>query len=141
MRDLMNEIHPVVAVAPQVLTDDSSVVSAVVDMQGYMSCTFVIMTGTMADADATWTVTLKEGDTNTQGEHAAVADDDMVGTEALAGFTFALDSGCRKIGYKGGRRYVSIEIDNDTANSGSAPIAVLAILGHPVTRPTSNPPA
>lgn len=141
MRDLMNNIHPVVAVPPQVISDGSSAVSAVVDLQGFESCTFVIATGTLADADATWSVTVKEGDTDTQGAHTDVADVDLIGTEALAGFTFAADVACRKIGYKGGQRYVSIEIDNVVANTGSAPIAVVAILGDPHQSPTSNPPA
>lgn len=141
MRDMMNNIHPVVAVAPQVITDDSSVVSAAIDLQGYESCTFVVIPGTLADADATWSVTVKEGGTDTQGDHTAVDDVDLIGTEALAGFTFAADSECRKIGYKGGERYVSIEIDNVVENTGNAPIAVVVILGHPHERPTSNPPA
>lgn len=142
MFDLMNNIHPVVAAAPQVLTDDSSVVSGAIDLQGYESCTFVILLGTLADSDAEWTVTVKEGDTNSQGSHTAVADVDLIGTEALAGFTYGADSECRKIGYKGGKRYVSIEVDNPTAiNSGNAPIAIVAILGHPHEAPTSNPPA
>lgn len=142
MRDLMNDIHPVVAVAPQILTDDSSVVSAVIDTLGYSSLTLVVQLGTLADSDGEWTVTVKSGDTATQGDHTAVVDDFLIGTEALAGFTFENDGECRKIGYKGSDRYVSIEIDNSGAvNSGNAPIAVLAVLGDPVSRPTSNPPA
>ena len=140
MQDLMNHIHPLVAVAPVVATDGTAIVSNVIDRKGYDSLTFVILTGTLADADATWAVTLKEGSTNTQGEHTAVADVDMIGTEALAGFAFGDDNECRKIGYKGGERYVSLEIDDVTTNSGNAPIAVVAILGHPTTGPTDNPP-
>lgn len=140
-RDLMNNIHPVVALAPVVVTDGTNQVSAVVDTLGYESCTFVIATGTLADADATWVVTVKEGDTTTQGNHTAVADADLIGTEALAGFTFASDGACRKIGYRGSKRYVSIEVDDGTANTGNAPLCVLALLGHPRSHPTSNPPA
>lgn len=141
MRDLMNNIHPVVAIAPQVATDGTALKSGAIDVSGYESVTFVIQLGTLADSDATWTVTVKEGDSNTQTEHTAVADVDLIGTEADAGFTFDDDGECRKIGYKGGEKYVSIEIDDDTANSGNAPIAVLCILGHPRNRPTDNPPA
>lgn len=140
MRDLMNNIHPVVAIAPLVVSDNTSQASAAIDLKGYDSCAFVILTGTLADADATWTITVKEGDSSTQGEHTAVADVDLIGTEADAGFTFADDGEARKIGYHGGKRYVSIEIDNDVANSGNAPMAVVAILGHPASAPTDNPP-
>lgn len=141
VRDLMNSIHPVVAIAPVVVTDGTAQVSSVIDTRGYESLTFVVLTGTLADTDATWAVTVKEGDTDTQGDHTAVADAELIGTEALAGFTFAADDACRKIGYSGTKRYVSIEIDDVTANSGNAPMAVLAILGHPALAPTDNPPA
>ena len=140
-RDLMNDIHTVVALAPQVATDGTALKTAAIDTKGYESVTFVILTGTLADSDATWLVTLKEGSTSTQTAHTAVADADIIGTEALAGFIFSDDGATRKIGYKGSERYVSLEIDDDTANSGNAPVAVLAILGHPHSRPTANPPA
>lgn len=138
--DLVNSVHPVVALAPVVVTDGTAQVSAVIDTQGFQSCTFLIALGTLADADATWAVTVKEGDDNTQGNHTAVADADLIGTEALAGFTFGDDGECRKIGYKGAKRYVSIEIDDVTANSGNAPMCVIALLGHPAYAPTDNPP-
>lgn len=141
-RDLMNNIHPVVAIAPQVVTDGTTLKSGAIDTQGYESVTFVILLGTLADADADWDVTVKEGSTSTQTAHTAVADAELIGTEALAGFDYADDGACRKIGYKGGERYASIEIDDTGApNSGNAPIAVLAILGHPQEAPTANPPA
>jgi len=139
-RDLMNSIHPVVAIAPVVVTDGTAQVSAAIDVRDYRSVTFVILLGTLADSDATWAVTVKEGSDSTQGNHTAVADADLVGTEALAGFTFEDDGETRKIGYVGSADYVSIEIDDVTANSGNAPMAVLAIL-EPLEGPASNPPA
>lgn len=141
MKDLMNNITPVVAIAPVVVTDGTAQVSGAIDLQGYESATFVIGLGTLADADATWAVTVKEGDTSTQAEHTAVADVDLIGTEALAGFAFGDDDAARKIGYKGSKRYVSIEIDDVVANTGAAPMTALAILGHARSGPTANPPA
>ena len=140
-RDLMNIIHPVGAIAPQVLTDGTALTSSVIDAAGFESVTFVIQLGTLADADATFAVTVKEGDTDTQGDHTAVEDTFLIGTEALAGFEFDNDGECRKIGYGGSKRYVSIEIDDVVANTGNVPISVVAILGHPHDSPTSNPPA
>ena len=140
VRDLMSNITPKVAIAPFVATDGTAAVSAAIDTRGYESVTFIIALGTLADVDATWAVTVKEGDDSTQGNHTAVADTDLLGTEALAGFTYAADGACRKIGYSGTKRYVSIEIDDVTANSGNAPMCVVAILGHPELVPTANPP-
>ncbi|UOK71706.1 hypothetical protein [Ancylobacter polymorphus] len=140
-KDLVNNVTPKVAIAPVVVADGTAQVSGAIDTQGYESVTFLIATGTLADADATWTVTVKEGDTSTQGNHTAVADADLIGLESTAGFIFSDDGATRKIGYKGSKRYVSIEIDDVTANSGNAPMAVIALLGHPRSRPTANPPA
>lgn len=139
-RDLMNNIHPVVAIAPVVVADGTAQVSAAIDVRHYKSVTFIILLGTLADTDATWAVTVKEGSDSTQGNHTAVADKDLIGTEALAGFTFADDGECRKIGYKGSADYVSIEIDDVVANTGNAPMAVLCLL-EPYEAPASNPPA
>lgn len=140
-RDLMNHIHPVVAIAPVVVTDGTAQVSAAIDVRKYRSVTFIILLGTLADADATWAVTVKEGSTSSQGSHTAVADKDLLGTEALAGFTFGDDGETRKIGYVGDSDYVSIEIDDVTANSGNAPMAVLALLEPYESHDAPNPPA
>lgn len=139
-RDLMNSVHPVVAIAPVVVADGTVQKSAAIDTLGYESVTFIVQLGTLTDADATFAVTVKDGTTSTQSAHADVADDFLIGTEALAGFQFDDDGECRKIGYKGGKRYVSIEIDDVVANTGNVPLAVLCLLGHPKSVPTANPP-
>ena len=138
-RDLMNNIHPVVAIAPVVVADGTAQISAAIDVRQYRSVTFIIALGTLADTDATWSVVVKEGSDATQGNHTAVADRDLIGTEALAGFTFADDGETRKIGYKGDQDYVSIEIDDVTANTGSAPMCVICVL-EPYDTPADNPP-
>jgi len=135
-KDTVNNIHPVIAIAPITITDGTALVSGAIDTQGYESVTFVIGTGVLADVDATWAVVVKEGDTSSQVAHTAVADADLIGTEAAAGFAFGDDGEARKIGYKGSKRYVSIEIDDVTANTGSAPLTAICLLGHPRSAPT-----
>lgn len=135
-KDTSNNIHPVIAIAPITITDGTALVSGAIDTAGYESVTFVIQTGALADADATWAVTVKDGDSSTQNTHVAVDDKFLIGTEAAAGFAFGDDGEARKIGYIGGKRYVSIEIDDVVANTGSAPLAVVAILGHSRSKPT-----
>jgi hypothetical protein len=135
-KDQFNNLHPVIAIAPITITDGTALVSGAIDTQGYESVTFIISTGTLADADATWLPVVKDGDTSTQGAHTAVADAFLLGTEAAAGWAFGDDGECRKIGYIGNKRYVSIEIDDVTANTGSAPFSVVAILGNPRSHPT-----
>ena len=142
-RDNMNDLHFVVGLAPLAAAEAGATTlkTVAIDTQGYESLTFVIITGTIVDADATWTATLKDGATSTQTAHTQVGADFIIGSEALAGLTFANDSVCRKIGYKGGKRWASLELANVVANTGAIPIAIIAVLGDPKVRPTANPPA
>jgi len=137
MRDLLNNIHlPGAAVTAN--ADNTATVSPIVDVQGYDSLTFLIGAGTMADVDATFTVLVEEGDAANLSDAAAVADADLIGTEALAGFTFADDGEARKVGYKGTKRYVRCTV-TPAANASAAPIAIIPVLGHPAQVPTPNP--
>lgn len=138
MRDAMSGIHPLLALAPVVVTDNTEQLSAAIDVKGYEGLTFLIVTGTLADADATFAVEVRECDTS-GGTYTAVADADLVGTEALAGFTFSDDGETRKVGYKGTKRYVKCAI-TPSGNTGNAPLAVIALLSHAARRPTANPP-
>lgn len=140
MRDLMNNIHPRRGIDPAVgAADNTAQVSQIIDVQGYDSLTFLIATGAVADADATFTVLVEHGDAANLSDAAAVPDADLIGTEALAGFTFADDAETRKIGYKGAKRYVRLTI-TPANNTGTWPIAAIALLGHPAQVPTANPP-
>ena len=142
MRDQANNIHPVPAMPPKAaVTDNTAFVSAIIDRRGYDALTFLIITGTNADADATYTVLVEDGDaSDLVADGAAVSDDQLVGTEALAAFTFADDGECRKIGYIGDKRYVRLTI-TPANNTGNAFVAAIALLGMPSLRPTANPPS
>ncbi|MFG1282275.1 hypothetical protein [Xanthobacter autotrophicus] len=135
MRDLASNIAIRAVIAPVVVSDNTAAVGTVIDRLGFDSLAYVIATGTLADADATFAVLLEESDASGSG-FAAVADADMIGTEATAGFTFADDGKVRKLGYIGHKRYTRLTI-TPTGNSGSAPIAAVAILGHASARPVS----
>lgn len=138
-RDLVNNTSGIVAIPPVVVTDGTAQVSGAIDVRRHRSTAFYIGVGTLADSDATWSITVKEGNTSTQGNHTAVADKDLIGTEALAALTFADDNEIRKIGYKGDKDYISIEITNVTANTGNAPMCVMCIF-EPYDKPADNPP-
>jgi hypothetical protein len=139
MRDLHDNINPT---KPDVVTvtDTTAVVSGIVDTQGFDALEFVIAAGTLADVDATFTVLVEDGAASNLSDAAAVADAYLLGTEALAGFTFAEDQKTRKVGYIGPKRYVRCTV-TPVANTGSAPIAIVPILGRPSHAPTANPPA
>lgn len=140
MRDLMNNITPAVAIAPAVVSNNTAQVGEIIDTLGYDSLTFVIGAGTLADADATFTVLVEEGDEANLSDAAAVADEDLIGTEALASFDQDADDSAFKIGYQGNKRYARLTL-TPAGNGAAAPLCALAILGHPRSAPTSNPPA
>jgi hypothetical protein len=140
MRDLMNTVHPKVGITPATPTDNTAQVGPIIDKLGYDSLTYLLGFGTLADADATFTVLLEHGDVADLSDAVAVPDTDLIGTEALAGFTFAADGGCRKLGYAGNKRYVRMTV-TPVNNAGAAPMAAIALLGHPSISPTANPPA
>lgn len=139
MRDLMNQIHVARVLSPVSVSDNTAQVGQIIDTQGYKSLTFVINTGSIADADATFAVLVEHGDVSNLSDAAAVADSGLLGTEALAGFQFDDDNEVRKIGYVGGKRYVRLTI-TPSANASAALLGAVAILGHPGQAPTANPP-
>jgi hypothetical protein len=138
--DLHNNIHVRRAISPVSVADTTAQVSQIIDMQGYGALEFVIATGSIADADATFTVLVEESDASDLSGGNAVADADLLGTELLAGFTFADDDKIRKIGYIGIKRYVRLTI-TPVGNASAAVLAAIAVMGCPSILPTANPPA
>ncbi|MBI1243768.1 MAG: hypothetical protein GC202_02090 [Alphaproteobacteria bacterium] len=139
MRDLMNNVHPVRAISPVSVSDDTALVSQIIDRKGYESLTFLIAMGSLADAGATFTALVEHDDDAALGSAAAVPDDMLVGTEVLASFNQGDDNETRKIGYIGDKRYVRLTI-TPAGNASAAVIAAIALLGHPAATPTPNPP-
>lgn len=140
MRDSMNFINPVRVLSPSAgPADNTAQVGAIVDSQGYDSLTYIIETGTLVDADATFAVTLDHGDAANLSDAAAVTSADLIGTLALAGFVFSDDNKCFKVGYRGTKRYTRLTI-TPSANASAAPMAAIAVLGHATQQPTANPP-
>lgn len=142
LRDQLNTIHPVCLFAPIAAQTnaDTARASEIIDVRGYNSVTFVLINGTNTDANATFAVTMTESDDSGMSGATAVADADIVGTLALAGFTFADDKECRKVGYKGTKRYVQVTVTPTGNNSGDWFMAGVALLGRANQGPTANPP-
>jgi hypothetical protein len=134
MRDLHNNIDVRRAISPVVATDDTAIVSQIIDCAGFDGVEFAIITGTLADADATFAVLVEHDDASNLATAAAVADSQLLGTEAGASFTFAADNVTKKIGYIGTKRYVRLTI-TPTGNTGNAPVAAVAIMGFPKLAP------
>lgn len=139
-RDLHNNTHTVRLFSPKAaVIDNTAQVSAIIDTAGYESCELALVVGTLTDADATFAVLVEDGDAANLSDAAAVADAQLLGTEALASFTFADDNETRKIGYVGGKQYVRVTV-TPSNNTGDLYLAGMALLGNPRNAPTANPP-
>jgi hypothetical protein len=125
MKDLYNEIDIQRAISPVDVTGDTPAVSQIIDCANYEGVLFTIATGTLADAGATFTTLIEDGDAANLSDHAAVADAYLLGTEAAASFTQADDDKVFKIAYVGPKRYVRLTI-TPAGNAGSAPISATA---------------
>jgi hypothetical protein len=137
-KDLYNDFTamPVIVPAANSNLGTTPLVGTVIDRKGYESLTYLLITGTLSDADATYTVLLEESDASGSG-FAAVADADLLGTEAGAGFTYANDGVTRKLGYIGKKRYTRLTVTPAAADSGNSPIAALALLSRPHLAPVA----
>lgn len=130
--DLVNSLGVARALSPVTQTNaDTALVSEIIDVSAYVGGMFVIATGGLTDANATFATTMDEGDDSSLSDAAAVAAADLItmtnGTAALtaASFTFASDDSIFRIGYNGIKRYVRLTITPTGNNSGAAPLAVV----------------
>lgn len=140
MKDLHNNIHPRRGISPAAaVTNNTAFVSQIVDTQGHESCEFILLTGSIADVDATFTVLFEDGDAANLSDAAAVADTELLGTEALATPLFSDDDSVFKIGYAGGKRYCRVTV-TPAANTGNIFMNGVWILGNARSKPSANPP-
>lgn len=137
--EMFNNIQLKRVLSPVSVADNTAQVGTVVDHQGFGQAVYAIATGSIADADATFTILLEESDASGSG-FAAVADEDLLGTEALAAFQFDDDNECRKLGYKGIKRYTRLTI-TPVNNASAALLSAVCVLGAPHVAPIANPPA
>lgn len=140
--DLHHNVKQVLAITPAVIGANATKSGAIIDRQGYGGVEFVIDYGSVTTTASVVTLVLKEGDVT--GTLTSVADDDMLGTEALA----SLAAGARvagtgkevskRLGYKGSKRYVQLSaVQTGTTSAGA--ISATAVLFNPNVAPISNP--
>ncbi len=125
-KDLHNRIKASRAISPLTGTDNTAFVSQIIDRAGYEALTFVIATGTIADADVNVVILVEDGNNASLTDAAAVADAFLIGTEAPDLF-YNDDDKVRKISYIGPKRYVRLTL-TPANNAGSLPLAAVAIL-------------
>lgn len=143
MRDLTNNTLVKRVISPASVADNTPSVGQIIDRLGYESLTYLIATGSIVDADATFAVLLEEGNAANLSDAAAVADGDMISQtagaapEAAAGFQFDDDNEVRKLGYIGSKRYTRLTI-TPSANASAALLSAVAVLGNPAKAPVTQ---
>lgn len=138
MLDQASELKISRAISPPAAapTGNTAIVSTIVDTNGFGSLTFALSLGSIADADATFTILVEDGNNSALSDNAAVDDAYLVGTES-PGFLFSDDDKVWKIGYIGPKRYVRVTI-TPAANSGNFAHSANWIQGHPRSGPLST---
>lgn len=137
MKSFNDIIKPVRALSPASVSDDTAQVSQIIDTLGFHGLEFLILAGSLADADVTFAVTMDEGDVANLSDAAAVASTNLDGTLAAAGLIFSDDNAVRKIGVKElTKRYYRLTI-TPTGNGSAALLAAVALLHSPRKAPTT----
>lgn len=136
MRDALNQTQVKRVLSPVSVADNTAQVGQIIDHQGFDGALYIIATGSIADADATFTVLLEEADASNMSGSNAVADDDMVsqvnGTapETAAAFQFDDDNEVRKVAYIGTKRYTRLTI-TPVNNASAAVLSAVCVLTDP----------
>ena len=126
MKDLHHNMLVSRVISPYDMASDTPAVGQIIDNLGYQALEYVIATGSLADAGATFTVLLEEGDVANMSDAAAVDDANLIGTEALASFTQASDNLTFKLGYAGTKRYTRLTL-TPSGNGSAALVSCVAI--------------
>lgn len=141
MKDLASKLHPSNAIPPAAArTDNTAITTTILDLQGCNSAMLVLLPGANTDANATFGVELTESDDSGMSGATAVADKDLIGTEALAGFTFGDDNEARKLGYIGSKRYIQATVTPVGNDSGNIFLSACWLKGDLAVSPAPNPP-
>lgn len=134
--ELHNNVKFSRGISPVSVADTTPLVSQILDTANFGANELAIATGSIADADATFTVLIEEGDAADLSDASAVADADLLGTEAQAGFQFDDDNETRKIGYIGAKRYLRATI-TPVANASAALITAMWVQADPRKSPVA----
>lgn len=135
MKDMHSNIKVITAITPAAVGTSGAAggkLSAAIDRRGYESVEFVFNYSTAGASTDTVTPIVYESDTATSAGFTAVADADLIGTEAAITISAA---GAGKIGYRGNKRYVGIRLYGTGHATGT--VGAIAILGNPHLAPVA----
>ena len=132
--ELHNNISAVRVISPISQAGNTAMVGAIMDMQGFSAAEFLITLGTITTAGTTYTALLEEGAVANLSDAAAVADADLLGTEALASFVDSEVNTTKKLGYKGNKRYIRLTM-TPAGNTGASTMSAVCVKACPSIAP------
>lgn len=128
-QDIQNNIPLVTSSAPTGTSSDNTAItlpsaSTGFDMTGFTAVNLLLIAGTLADADATFAVELRESDA-TNGTYTAIADADLIALESTVAFAFGDDNIVKQIGVVPRNKFLRAVITPSSNASAAAFTAVL----------------
>lgn len=139
MQDNHNDILVARCISPLTQTNDSTaIVGQVVNHAGADSVEYIITYGAITDANVTLATLLEEGDDSGLSDAAAVADANLLGTEAGATPLFSDDNKTFKLGYTGTKAYSRLTITPTSNDAGAISVGAVAVLGCRRTAPQTT---
>lgn len=131
-KDLHNNIGVVNALDSTAIGSNTTTNGEVIDTAGFESIEFVIKSETLTDGSYAPTIT--EGDESDLSDGATATD--LIGAASDATFAATDDNTVKKIGYKGGKRYVRLNIVSTGVTTGGT-LSAVAVKGNARSKPTS----
>lgn len=128
--DMHSDVYGAIARNFATIATDTTTAGTIIDTQGYEGVEFFFISG--ARTDGTYTPLIEESDASNLSGSNAVADEDLVGTEAAAAISAA--NAVKRIGYVGHKRYVRLSVVSTGTTSG-ATVGSIAVLGRPAVSP------
>lgn len=131
-KDIYSNIDAAVSVGPQFVNSNTTLTGDAVDLRGYEGAVAHIISGTMAGSGSAnvYTPELQESDSSTTG-FTAVADADLINTEADCVHTGSTDKTVKRLGYKGTKRYLRVVITTTAFTTAGGNVAAVIVRGAP----------
>jgi hypothetical protein len=143
IKDLHSNCRTVNIVTPIAIGANATKTGLVKDRQGYGGVEFIVSYGSVTTTGTVVTAVALEGDVT--GTMTSVADTDLIGTEALVSLAAATPRTAgttkevtKRLGYKGNKRYVSLNLVSTGVTSVGI-VSVVGLLHNPANAPTANP--
>lgn len=134
MKDMHNNMTPVVAMNMAAISTSTTTNGIIVDRQGYEALEFVVFSATITDG--TFTPLVEHSDAYDLSGSAAVPDAELFGTEAGIAFVAADDNTVKRIGYAGNKRYVRLSLVSSGVSTGGT-LGAVALKGAPHLAPVA----